>query len=112
MLYKFKSKATADLIMLGPDAQRLLRIMGFEGDSQGILTVDRITAAVAALQEAIMQDEARIAAIRADRLASQESQDVSEQAVIEGVSLKRRAQPMLEMLGRSLKEQVDVLWGV
>ena len=28
MLYKFKSKATADLVMLQPNAEELLRIIG------------------------------------------------------------------------------------
>jgi len=36
MLYKFKSKATGDLIMLEPDAKRLLKIMGREGQEKGI----------------------------------------------------------------------------
>ena len=41
MLYKFKSKATGDLIMLEPDAMRLLKIMGREDQQKGIFLVDQ-----------------------------------------------------------------------
>ena len=36
MLFKFKSKVTGDLIMLEPDAKRLLKIMGREEQVKGI----------------------------------------------------------------------------
>ncbi|NCX06408.1 MAG: DUF1840 family protein, partial [Actinobacteria bacterium] len=36
MLFKFKSKVTGDLIMLEPDAKRLLKIMGREDQVKGI----------------------------------------------------------------------------
>ena len=39
MLYKFKSRATADLILLEPQARRLLHIMGKEPAASGIFTV-------------------------------------------------------------------------
>lgn len=111
MLYKFKSKATSDLIMLGPDAQRLLRLMGSDAAPKGIFTVAHQAQAIAALEAAIVQDEARIAALQAERQAEVGSAQ-AEDAPAEGVSLKRRAQPLLEMLRRSLAAQADVVWGV
>jgi hypothetical protein len=110
MLYKFKSKATSDLIMLGPDAQRLLKLMGSDAPSKGIFTVAQQPLAVAALEAAIAQDEARLAALLAQRVADG-SQDGGG-AAPESVSLKRRAQPLLEMLRRSLAAKKDVVWGV
>ena len=65
MLYKFKSKATSDLIMLGPDAERLLRLMASDAVPKGIFTVEQQTRAIAALDAAIAQDEARMAAAQA-----------------------------------------------
>jgi Domain of unknown function (DUF1840) len=53
MLYKFKSKATSDLIMLEPDAQRLLRLMGSDAPAKGIFTVEHQPIAIAALEAAI-----------------------------------------------------------
>ncbi|MEY3427071.1 MAG: hypothetical protein RIS60_423, partial [Pseudomonadota bacterium] len=46
MLYKFKSKETGDLIMLEPDAKRLLKIMGREEQVKGIFLVDQLQAAI------------------------------------------------------------------
>lgn len=110
MLYKFKSKATSDLIMLGPDAQRLLKLMGSEAGPKGIFTVEQQPEAIAALEAAIAQDEARMAEMLVKRVA--EGVDVEPAAPKETVSLKRRAQPLLEMLRRSLTAKVDVVWGV
>lgn len=110
MLYKFKSKATSDLIMLGPDAQRLLKLMGSDAGPKGIFTVEQQPEAIAALEAAIAQDEARMAEMLAKRVA--EGVDVEPAAPKETVSLKRRAQPLLEMLRRSLTAKVDVVWGV
>jgi hypothetical protein len=110
MLYKFKSKATSDLIMLGPDAQRLLKLMGSDAGPKGIFTVEQQPEAIAALEAAIAQDEARMAEMQAKRVA--EGVDVEPAAPKETVSLKRRAQPLLEMLRRSLTAKADVVWGV
>jgi len=114
MLYKFKSKATSDLIMLGPDAQRLLKLMGSDAGPKGIFTVEQQPEAIAALEAAIAQDEARMAEMQAKRVAEglAEGVDVEPAAPKETVSLKRRAQPLLEMLRRSLAAKADVVWGV
>ena len=37
MLYKFKSKATGDLIMLEPNGRQVLRLIGKEPTAQGII---------------------------------------------------------------------------
>lgn len=94
MLYKFKSKATGDLIMLEPDAKRLLKIMGREDQVKGILIVDQLAAAMAALELAIEQEES---------LGKLEPKQVS---------LRNRCQPMLKMLKTSLDKSADVVWGV
>ena len=59
MIYKFKSKASGDLIMLGPNGDEMLRILGREPAPKGIVDVDQLAAAIAALREA---DEAASAA--------------------------------------------------
>jgi len=50
MLFKFKSKVTGDLIMLEPDAKRLLKIMGREDQTKGIFLADQLPTAIAALE--------------------------------------------------------------
>ena len=50
MPYKFKSRATADLIMLDANGRKLLEIIGKSPDEvHGIITVEQVPAAVAAL---------------------------------------------------------------
>ena len=94
MLYKFKSKATGDLIMLEPDAKRLLKIMGREDQQKGIFLVDQLPEAMAKLQSAIDEDEA------------QDGKDTKQ------ISLRNRSQRMLKMLKLSLQKSADVVWGV
>jgi hypothetical protein len=94
MLYKFKSKATGDLIMLEPDAKRLLKIMGREAQVKGIFLVDQIQSAIDALGAAIDLEEA---------------QGLNDPKVI---SLRHRSQPMLKMLKTCQAKSADVVWGV
>ncbi len=94
MLYKFKSKVTGDLIMLEPDAKRLLKIMGREDQVKGIFVVDQLPAAMAALENAIEQEEAQ------GKLDPKQ------------VPLRNRSQPMLKMLKTCLDRSADVVWGV
>ena len=51
MLYKFKSRATADLIMLEANGRQVLEIIGKTPDDEhGIITVEQIPAAISALE--------------------------------------------------------------
>ena len=59
MIYKFKSKAAGDVIMLGPNGDQMLRLLGREPAAKGIIEVADMAAAIAALQEAAAQAEAR-----------------------------------------------------
>ena len=45
MLYKFKSRATADVIMLEPNGRQLVQILGKAPGQPGIVTVEQITGA-------------------------------------------------------------------
>ena len=56
MLYKFKSKATGDLIMLEPNGRRMLEIVGKEPGPKGIILAQDMPGAIAAL-EALSPDD-------------------------------------------------------
>ena len=58
MLYKFKCKAAGDVIMLGPNGDQVLRIVGKEPAAQGIIEAADLRAAIAALETAVATDEA------------------------------------------------------
>lgn len=108
MLYKFKSKAAADLIMLEPHGRQLLEIMGKAPASTGIVTAAQIPGAIAALEAAVSANEAQPPAQE-----GQEGGDETEQADrSETVRLRQRAAPFIEMLRKSAADNADVVWGV
>ena len=100
MIYKFKSSATGDVIMLGPQGDHLLRLLGREPAAQGIIEAPAMAAALAALQAAI--DAAEAPAATAD-----EAEDDKP-----SVSLRQRLWPMMEMLRRAQAADAAVVWGV
>ena len=111
MLFKFKSQAASDLIMLEADARKLLNIMLGDDPAKGILQVHALPRAIQALERAVALDVAERRE-RAEKLAaSPEAQD-DEPALPSPVSLSQRAAPMLNLLKRSLSEESDVVWGV
>lgn len=108
MLYKFKSQAAGDLIMLEPNGRRMLEIIGkLSDDGRGILQPAQMPAAIAALQAAIAQEEAQHQALAAEARARGEAE-----APLEGVSLRQRATPFIDMLRRCLQAEKDIVWGV
>lgn len=111
MLFKFKSHAASDLIMLEADARRLLKIILGEDPVQGIVLAQNLPAAIAALEAAVAQDEADRKARAAESLedAPVESDEAGPVSV---VSLAQRAAPMMKLLKRCLAEASDVVWGV
>ena len=58
MLYKFKSKAAGDLILLEPQGKQFLQLIGKTVQAKGIIEPGDMPAAIAALQAAIAQQEA------------------------------------------------------
>ena len=103
MHYVFKSKADADLIIMEPAGDQLLRIVGREPARQGIIEAATIPAAMRAIEAAVAADTARHGGKNDD------DEDVRREP---RVGLAQRAWPFLEMMKRSLAEQADIVWGV
>ena len=97
MIYKFKSPATGDLIMLGPQGDQMLRLLGREPAAKGIVEVADMPAAMAALQAAI---------------AAEEAPPADDETRLPPVGLRQRLWPMVEMLRRAHAADADVVWGV
>ncbi|MBU0747398.1 MAG: class I SAM-dependent methyltransferase [Gammaproteobacteria bacterium] len=105
MLYKFKSRAAADLIMLEPQGRQIVTLIGKTPGSHGIVTAAQIPAAIAALEAAVAADEAQPPVEdNAEEATTDDRQDT--------VRLRQRAAPFIDMLKRSAAENVDVVWGV
>lgn len=105
MLYRFKSRATADLLMLEPSGRRLLEVLGREPSAQGILEWPDLPSLMLRLESAIEQEEAHLA--QAERQAGLQGQTVRRPEV----SLRQRFWPMREMMRRSHAAQEPILWG-
>lgn len=116
MIYRFKSQATADLIMMGPQGDHILRLIGKTPEPQGIITVAQLPAAIEALRAAVEADERGQAPAAAAQEAASASEDEAtgddDAADDMPVSLRQRAQPLLAMLRAALAERQDVVWGV
>jgi hypothetical protein len=105
MIYKFRSKAAADTLMLGPQGEQFLRVIGQEPALKGILEPPAMAGALVALQQAIERDEAARPQGSADDV-------VLEAAGQDPVSLRRRLWPMVEMIRRAQAAEEPVVWGV
>ena len=100
MIYKFKSKASGDVIMLGPNGDQVLRIIGREPAPKGIIEVGAMAAAIAALRAAVNDDA-----------TPAESTD-EETPTAADVALHQRVWPVIDMLERCLEAGEPVVWGV
>lgn len=107
MLYKFKSKAAGDLIMLEPNGRQILQIIGKDPASKGIIEPSQMGAAIQALESAIAREEAEQK--QADDVI-QAKGDKAPRA--EGISLRQRAVPLVDMLRRAEKAGEAIVWGV
>ena len=102
MLVTFESAASGDLSMFEKSAGEVLALLGKDPDAvRGIVTVEQLPGAIAALRTAIAGDKARQPAGEKD----------AETEVDREVSLYQRAVPLLDMLERSAQERKPVTWG-
>ena len=119
MLFKFKSKATGDLIMLEPNGRRMLQIIGKDPSSTGIILPAQMPAALAALESAIASEEAAIAEAKAsaklkahNTFSDEADAAKSSYSNADAVPLRQRALPFMELLKSSQKAGVEIVWGV
>ena len=105
MIYKFKSKAAADLIMTAPVADRMLTLIGKEPAAKGIIEVAELSGALQALERAVSAESPQ---------GADQDDDAggADGASGDSVSLRRRMWPMVEMMKRSLAGNEPIVWGV
>ncbi|WP_371437508.1 DUF1840 domain-containing protein [Polaromonas sp.] len=100
MLYKFKSKNAGDVIMLESNGRKVLEIIGKDAGPKGIILPEQMPAAIAALQAAITFEESK-----------DENHDDAH-VPGDGLGLRQRAMPFIDMLQRNYQSGDDVVWGV
>lgn len=103
MIYKFKSKAAGDVIMMGPSGDQVLRLIGKEPSAKGIIEPAQMPAAMQALEAAIVDDEAQ-------RQEAAEEEGHTPKG--DGVTLRQRAWPLVEMMKRAQAANENIVWGV
>ena len=107
MLYRFKSKSGADVVMLADAGDAVLRLMGREPAPQGILEAAALPVLIQALEAGVTADEAQFQSGVDEAKAAGQSAPRRQ-----GVSLRQRAWPLHELMQRSQREGADVVWGV
>ncbi|MBK7062196.1 MAG: DUF1840 domain-containing protein [Rubrivivax sp.] len=105
MIYKFKCKATGDLIMLGPQGDQLLRLLGREPAAQGILEPAAMAAARQQLERGLADAEAAAAPQDGSTTDGDERRP-------EAVGLRQRVWPFVQMLDKALAAGEPIVWGV
>jgi hypothetical protein len=107
VLYKFKSKAGADVIMLAAHGDQALKALGREPAAQGIFQAGDLPALIARGEAAIAEEQQAL-----DR-AAQEAQAEGRKAPPKPeVMLRQRLWPLLELLRVAQSANADVVWGV
>jgi hypothetical protein len=107
MIYKFKSKAAGDVIMMGPSGDQVLRIIGKQPAPKGIIEPPDMPAAIAAIERAIVDEENARKQAEADAVAEGKTLPPRE-----AVSLRQRAWPLVEMMKRAHADGKEIVWGV
>ena len=104
MMYKFTSKASGDVIMMGPQGDGLMRLLGREPAAKGIIEVAAIPAALRALEAAL--------AAPAGGYDAATSDDATRETPVAPVALRQRLWPVMEMLRRCQAAGQPIVWGV
>ncbi|RZL66898.1 MAG: DUF1840 domain-containing protein [Variovorax sp.] len=107
MLYRFKSRASQDFVMLEVHARQLFDVIGKSPSPKGIITVEQIPAAISAIEAAMAQEGGN--AHNSDKFAVEGHANDAE---VQHVGLRQRAAPLLHMLKDSLADSKDVTWEV
>lgn len=112
MLITFKSRADGDVIMFGEVGRQMLAILGKDPqDAKGIVTVEQLPIAVAALREAIEQDKnANPPPEPADSWGRDAIELQVQREREQSVSFARRAAPLLAMLEYAQRDKTHVTW--
>lgn len=107
MLYRFKCKAAADVVMLEKNGKQLLEILGKDPQAPGILLLDQMPNAIKALQDAVVDEEREFEQRKQEALANGEDPPNPDR-----ISLRMRVAPFVEMIHHCQREEADIVWGV
>ena len=102
MLVRFDSSVAGEIMMFADAARRLLQVAGKACSARGVITAEQIPEVVARLRAAVAREKAQQAA-QQQGLAEADDEGPA-------VSLGQRAQPFIEMLELTARDEGFVLW--
>ena len=106
MLYRFASKATANLTVSGPVGDEFLRIIGKDPAVAGTLSVAAMPAAIQALSDALAHARASGTSTAGGTPAAEEKDDD------DTVTLRQRIWPFKQVLKCAYESHEPVVWTV
>ncbi|SEL79666.1 protein of unknown function [Roseateles sp. YR242] len=107
MLYKFKSKAGADVIMLQPHGDQALQVLGREPSTTGIFQLSDLPSLIQRAEAAIADEQSAQERAQAEAQAEGRKPPARPE-----VALRQRLWPLLELMRAAAAAQADVTWGV
>ncbi|MDD2729566.1 DUF1840 domain-containing protein [Malikia sp.] len=107
MLYRFKSKAGGDVVMLQPNGKQLLEILGKDPAGPGIILPEQMPGALQTLRDAVFEEEAELQREIQEALARDDDTPDPDR-----ITLRVRVTPFIELLQYSMRENTPVTWGV
>jgi Domain of unknown function (DUF1840) len=103
MVVTFRSKASADVVMFGDVAIRLIKLMGHSGTVPGAILAEEVDGALINLKQAIEVEKAAPAGNEASQISEDDSDPPQ-------VSLANRAWPLIELLTAAAAAKCNVMW--
>lgn len=106
MTYRFKTRKMADVVMVGANGDHIMRLLGREPSAKGVIEAADMAAAIAALERAVVEDEA-------DTQRRREEAELRGEALPSAaVSLRARVWPLIEMMRQCQRDGMPITWGV
>ena len=114
MLIKLTSNTSGEMIMLAEHAHRLFHIIGKECTARGVFTTEQLAPSITALRAAVA-DEKLAAKRRAEQAQVEDEPPDKDEAGAEQqadaqISLGQRAQPLINLMEWTAKEEGFILW--
>ena len=106
MLVKFHSSTSGEIMMFAESARVILDILAKDCSARGVITLEELPAAIAALRDAMRQRRGQAAEARPDAAKDDQREEGGELPV----GFVQRATPFVELLERTLRDEGYVMW--
>ena len=106
-IVKFRSKASAEIVMLKTHAEMLAKLLHIDVQERGVITSEHLPQAIATLMAAIEQDKMA----HSENPLTEDEEAAQPKGMAAPVSLYQRAYPLLKMMQEAALKNVDVHWG-